>query len=774
MKIALALIVKASDGEAEYLNRCLASAAQYVDGVFVTITGKNERVEDVAKLFKANVSHFDWCNDFSKARNFNFAQVPPEYDYIFWVDADDVVRGLDKLRSTIQEHPSDVYSMFYLYAFDERKNPIVVHHKTRVIKNDGCVKWVGQLHEDFSESRQLTRHHINGIDVIHTSEPDHFEQAKQRNLVIAQKQVDENPDDPRSHWNLGNSLRGVERFRDSIEVFDLFLKMSQSDDEKYIARMRQAENYFSIGEKDRAIDEARYAVGIKPHYPDAFHLLGNLYYETRQFEKARDSYQMGLTMKPPYYSIVVYNPRDYDYVPLMNLAKTYFSLSLPQLAVVCLEACLKIVPEDKNLADLVETMKKESKRENEVIKTVLKLRDIKDDKKLLRKLEALPDEFKSHPRVCLLRNTRFIKQSSSGMDLVIYCGMTDAIWTPSSVKKNGIGGSEEAVLWVSKLLARRGWNVTVYNNCGHKEVFEDGVLFKPFWSWNYRDKQDVVILWRHPKPLDFDINANKIFIDLHDVIPSGEFTEKRLQKVTKIFVKTKAHRVLFPNIPDDKFVIIPNGIDPLAFAVTGKRDPYLMINTSSPDRSLTALVDLFIEVKKRVPQARLKWCYGWSVFDSSYAGNSKMMGWKDDLIKKMHSVDGIEDLGRINHEEIARLHAEANIWAYPTEFYEIHCISAVKAQAAGDIPVTTDFAALNETVNYGYKIHSDKTIEDWCKPYQVDFSLSDEKKRKEWVDRVVEVMNNPPSEQERHKMKEWALSSHNWELVVDKWEHELL
>ena len=143
-KLALAMIIKADDKEVEYLKRCLSNITPFVDKTFITITGKNKKIEEVCKLFGAEISYFEWVNDFSKARNYSFSQVPKEYDYIMWADADDVFRGLDKLRETIDKNLEiDAFSMYYLYAFDEEKNPIVVHMKTMIVRNDGCVEWAG-------------------------------------------------------------------------------------------------------------------------------------------------------------------------------------------------------------------------------------------------------------------------------------------------------------------------------------------------------------------------------------------------------------------------------------------------------------------------------------------------------------------------------------------------------------------------------------------------------------------------------------------------------
>ncbi|GEM_PF-3203804 len=42
---------------------------------------------------------------------------------------------------------------------------------------------------------------------------------------------------------------------------------------------------------------------------------------------------------------------------------------------------------------------------------------------------------------------------------------------------------------------------------------------------------------------------------------------------------------------------------------------------------------------------------------------------------------------------------EASLWTYPCNRLETYCISAIKAQAAGAIPVVNRHSALNETVH---------------------------------------------------------------------------
>lgn len=777
MKIALAIIAKGSDEEAVVLERCIKNIEPYVDGVFVTVTNKegeerSKKMDDMLAEHNVHMSYFTWENDFSTARNFNFKQVPDAYDYILWCDADDIFRGLDKLSDTIKEHPADSYILNYLYAFDEYKEPTVVHMKTQIIKNDGTFHWVGKLHEDFENKRQINAYFIEGIERLHLSDETRFDGAKERNLEIAKQQIITEPDDPRSYWNLGNSLKALGKDSEAIDAFTTFLTMSQSDDEKYIVYLRLAECYVQIN-IDKAIEMCRIAIGTKHAYPDAYITLGHILFSQRKYIEAAANYltSLQLNKQKVYHKIIVFNPRDYDYVPMYYLSKCYFNLGRPDLAMPLLEACQKIYPKNKQITEWITAMKPEVQAFNNILAYVEKLEKITDKEILKKELDALPKEIASYPAICRLRNQNFVKETSSGKDVVFYCGQSSEDWTPETAKTKGIGGSEEAVIWLSRLLVQRGWNVTVYNSCGYKEQNFDGVIYKPFWMWNIRDKQDVAILWRfNLRFLDYDINSTKIYIDLHDVTPREEFTKQRLAKINGIFVKSQFHRELLPDISDDKFIIVPNGIDVDEFSGEHEKDPYLLVNTSSPDRSLSALIELFPEVKKEVPEATCVWAYGWNVYDEAYKNNKDRMEWKNKIVQGMQSA-GIINLGRLGHTEVANLYKKARVFAYPSEFAEIDCISLSKAMAAGAIPVTTNFAAMGEKSGRGgFFIPSKKTKDTWYQSNRSDFSLQDKKEKKEWVKKTIQALKNT---NETYKgMREWALKTFDWNTICDVWEKE--
>jgi len=752
------MIVKGTKAESVALDRCLHSVKDSVDAIFITITQPSQDVEDVCKKYNAHTSHFEWCMDFAKARNFAFQQVPKEYSHILWLDADDVVDNF-----TLNLDDSDAFSMYYIYHLDDNGDPDVVHLKTRIVRNNGSTRWVGRIHEDLQPTRDIKVSFLKGPTVVHKSDDVRVEDSKVRNLAIAIKMHKDAPEDPRSHWNLANAYKAAGNTQEAIEAFNTFFKTSLSDEEKYIAHLRIAEIYMDI-DLNVALTHAITAVGMFPEYPDAYNMKGHILFGMNRYDEASRSYQLALVKKPPEITVNVWNPRDYDFFPMLNLAKCFINLGQPLLAEPLLAGCLQIMPNRKDIARILKKIQKEGELQKKVYEKIEKLKAL-DDVTLKKELAKLPKEQQSHPVVCHLRNTRLIKQESSGKDVVIYCYHTDTEWNPELMKTKGFGGSEEAVMNLAKQWSRLGLNVTVYNNSGWHEQKFDGVTYKPTWMWNYRDKQDVVILWRTPKALDYEINADKVFVDVHDVIGRGEFTQERLDRATKILFKTQAHRDNYPDVPEDKVAIIPNGMDFELFDQDVKKDQYLMVNTSSPDRSMDVLPKLFKEVKKRVPEAKCTWAYGFDIFDIAHAGDAAKMKWKEETVKAMEEA-GIENLGRVTQKDAAKLYLEANILAYPTEFFEIDCITVKKAQACGAIPVTTDFGALDESVKTGAKVHSKKTFDTWAGPYQFHFGLEDEDAQKEWVDACVDILQKPIEDRSDMKKK---MEQYRWDIIAQRW-----
>jgi hypothetical protein len=275
------------------------------------------------------------------------------------------------------------------------------------------------------------------------------------------------------------------------------------------------------------------------------------------------------------------------------------------------------------------------------------------------------------------------------MNIQIYCGKSFEPFSPKS-RAEGRGGSEEAVIELSTELAKLGNDVTVWNYCQDDEGEYDGVKYE---NYEYFDDitADVVVFWRQPNyiwDLRDKYKAKQTFLWLHDTVPESELLKIK-HFVDGVFVLSGFHASLYPNMRD-KLIRTANGIKFEDIKV--KRDPYKIVYGSSYDRGLKELLEMWPEIKAYEKNATLTVFYGMSMIQDE--------NFKDE-IKHLLNQEGITELGRISHKEVAEQFASAGVWCYPCWFPEISCITAMKAQAYGAIPVITPTAALQETVRWG-------------------------------------------------------------------------
>lgn len=187
------------------------------------------------------------------------------------------------------------------------------------------------------------------------------------------------------------------------------------------------------------------------------------------------------------------------------------------------------------------------------------------------------------------------------------------------------------------------------------------------------------------------------------------------------------------------------------------KDPHLIVYGSSYDRGLEHLLKTWPDIKKAVPDARLRIFYGWNLFDVGYHDNPERMSWKEKMNKLMEQ-DGITHLGRIGHEAVIKEFEMAGIWAYPTHFGEISCITAMKAQAYGAVPCVIEYAALKETVQFGVKVKGD---------------IYDKETKELYKNALIALLNDPiHQENVRNEMISWARKTFPWSVVAKQWHEE--
>ena len=152
--ISLCMIVR---DEAAVLERCLQSVAHLVDEIIIVDTGSIDETKTIAATFTPHLYEFPWQDDFSAARNFAFSKGTG--DYLFWMDADDVLPP-ESQQQFLERKPyfqADMIVMPYYAALDAQNQPLFTFERERLMRQTingkgRCTKSF-RFGEQFSEKK---------------------------------------------------------------------------------------------------------------------------------------------------------------------------------------------------------------------------------------------------------------------------------------------------------------------------------------------------------------------------------------------------------------------------------------------------------------------------------------------------------------------------------------------------------------------------------------------------------------------------------------------
>ena len=94
------------------------------------------------------------------------------------------------------------------------------------------------------------------------------------------------------------------------------------------------------------------------------------------------------------------------------------------------------------------------------------------------------------------------------------------------------------------------------------------------------------------------------------------------------------------------------------------------------------------------------------------------------------------------------------MWAYPTDFQEINCITALDAAHDGLVPVTMSLAALQETVGSGIKLSGD---------------IKKEEIQKEYLKQLLSMMQDEEKWEKESKKGQKFAKDYGWETISKEW-----
>ena len=707
MNLALTVIAK---DEVNEIDRIIHDYRQYFDEV-VFIIDDEKVFNDCSEAYKIDKGirffKYQWRNDFSHKRN--FAAEKTESPYYFRIDTDDEIENPERIRSvfnTMVEQNFDICLAKYIYSRDKDGNCQAEHWRETILRKTPDIYWNKEIHENilFADDVEVNSFHTESFSIIHNLTEEHAQASNKRNLVylLAEYKRDKEKTDPRTIAYLGRICMTLGEYENAIPFLELLIKLSGWDDDKYFAWVHIAECHKKLGNLNLAIGACNEALEMNMKFPDAYITKGTIYLIKGDYEKALDWLMYGLARKKPDTMFVV-NPSIYTVKVRLYIAMAYLGQGMNRDALHWFNEAKKIAPHDPEVTEKESVFKEAYETGNYIENLIGLIKYTKDEEKISKLLESIPSNILKEERGWKIKNLYGKPNIWSRKSVVIYCGNSWEDWTPASVL-SGIGGSEEAVIYLSKELVKLGWEVTVFNQCGENAGIYEGVIYRNFWEFNPNDIFHILIGWRRDIFKNDNIKCRKALVWLHDILQKGDF-KKAKYYLDKVIVLSQFHKSLLPKeLPNRCSFVSSNGININDFKPSLlPRNPHRMIYTSSYDRGIEHLLFMWKDIKKEIPDAELHLFYGWKTYDEMMKTGKRSPKYRK-LMSDLMLQEGVFEHGRVGHKQLIREFQKSGVWVYPSHFEEISCISAMKAQACGCVPVCTNYAALDETVLGGIKV----------------------------------------------------------------------
>lgn len=376
-----------------------------------------------------------------------------------------------------------------------------------------------------------------------------------------------------------------------------------------------------------------------------------------------------------------------------------------------------------------------------------------------------------------------------------------------TLSKRGLGGSESAVILMSKELAKLGFSVTVFNNCidakSEEGVF-DGVTYIDLTRLDQPNnyKFDVVISSRtvlpflHPalwaqfanySPQRFrQIKDNAKFraVWMHDTFCTGDHLLEGMLThgdIHEIFTLSDFHTSYVTNadhgarrmfeVLKNKVYMTRNGVVNYNPDVrVDQKDPNLFVFNASVTKGMIPLVTkIWPAFKQHAPLAKLKVIGGYYRMRENADPDTQELSWRKLVADPYYASLDVEFTGIIKQSEIAEILTQASYMAFPGAFPETFGISSLESLTYNTPLVTTRFGALEETA-----------VEQAC--YKIDYSIEpnglfpninhDDQVRL-FVDLMVRAYNDKYLHQQKMYYCNIVKDIATWDTVALQWKQHL-
>lgn len=288
--------------EEKHIEECLKRLAPYGFEIVFTDTGSTDRTLSIAEKYTNRLFRFDWCNDFSAARNFCVEKA--SHNWILSLDCDEYIEKIDlsALSRCMEQHPDCTGRILIRNRF--LRNGETAFEQTRVsrLADRRYFHFTGTVHEQLERRDNRVKAVYDApVTILHVgydeTEAD-MEEKCRRNIALLTAQLDREGADPYLYFQLGQCFRRLGETEKAFESFDAGLSMEVDPSLDYVKTMVESYGYTLLDLKQN-----QEALGLAELYDvfakraDFVFLMGLIYMNNGLFDDAVNQFKKASTME---------------------------------------------------------------------------------------------------------------------------------------------------------------------------------------------------------------------------------------------------------------------------------------------------------------------------------------------------------------------------------------------------------------------------------------------------------------------------------------------
>lgn len=272
-----------------------------------------------------------------------------------------------------------------------------------------------------------------------------------------------------------------------------------------------------------------------------------------------------------------------------------------------------------------------------------------------------------------------------------------------SLTEGALGGVETGMIRLAEALDEIGHEVIVLS--ARHDIPPSKPRYVPFDSWKEIHQVDVLIVSRGWRGAFYPIPCKKRFVWMGDIETNPQTVGLGDLRVIEqldgaLFVSDWQTKRLCEasGFPLNKAWTLRNGIHLADFSGTEVKQRRRLIYSSQPQRGLIYLAPVFETLKRKYADLELHIFANAAVYDKQWPPTMGLDLDAQSILNLFSKTAGCFVHGTILQNRLAREFMKSALLAYPCNYPETSCITAMEAQAAGCAIVSTAIGALPETV----------------------------------------------------------------------------